>query len=100
MKTPQVAALPGMTPLGVTPKNEVQLYDLFAEDDEFVMRAPMKTVAMFLHLHPDATRRARAECAKPGDVCKLHHNDRRGPDGSAFHIVQMAFGSLGPVKVK
>lgn len=51
-------------------------YDLYDDQDAFLMRAPLGVIAAVLDLHRDAKARAKAECAAPGGVCTLHANGR------------------------
>ena len=68
------------------------LYDVMDYDGEFLMRAPLSTVSMFLCLHPDAQRRIVAETEK-GKPCELwKHNDR-------FRVLKAHF-NLGTTVVR
>lgn len=66
-------------------------FDLYAEDDTFLMRAPLRVIAIVLDLHHDAARRAALECKQPGGVCILHANGKVRLGGK-FCSLQEAVG--------
>jgi len=71
----------------------ITLYDLYDDQNKFLMRAPLGVVASVLKLQPAAVSRVKSECAPEGGVCQLHANGR-DQLGGKYCIVQRAVGLL------
>lgn len=71
-----------------------QMFDVFADNDKFLMRCSLDIIRTIWDLHPTAVKRIDAETKEPGGVCKLHHNGRPRLGGQ-FVMVQRAVNTLG-----